>query len=111
MPPSAWRKKPMKKDLSITTDPSGAQVFIDGESLGSSPVRDVGRAFAFDVQKNEFVPHEVRVEQPGFDPVTVSINFDEGKTDYSINLLPKTKNVRIVTDPPNASVTIEGQET
>ena len=104
------RLSPMKKDLSISTDPPGAQVFVDSEPLGTSPVRDVGRAFAFDVQRNEFVPHEVRVEKPGYDPVTVNINWDEGKTDYDINLLPKSKTVRIVTDPPNAAVSIDGKE-
>src|SRR5206468_2940956 len=101
---------PMKKDLNVTTTPPGAQVFLDDELLGASPVHDPGRTFPFDVAAGQFVPRQVKVVKPGYDSVVQQVSWDEGKTDYQIELLPKTKPVRILTDPPGASVAIDGVE-
>jgi TolB protein len=102
--------EPMKKDLNITTTPPGAEVFLDDEALGTSPVHDGGRAFPFDVAANQFSPRVLKAVKPGYDPVVRDISWDGGKTDYQIDFTAKHKPVRIITDPPGATVTIEGAE-
>ena len=99
----------MRKDLSITTTPAGAQVSIDGKLLGPSPVHFHGYPFPVDPKTGRFVPRQVTVNQPGYDPVTSAISWDNGRGDYHINLRPKTKTVRITSDPPGATVSIDGQ--
>ena len=101
--------EPMRKTLNIATNPPGAQVFLDGESVGNSPLVVSNRAFSFDVERNRFVPQTVKAVKPGFDPVELSIDWDDGRTDYVVDLSPKSKTVRIVTDPPGGIVRIDGK--
>ncbi|MCS7033514.1 MAG: PEGA domain-containing protein, partial [Phycisphaerae bacterium] len=77
------RLEPMRKNLSISTNPPGAQVFIDGEEVGRSPVELRDRPFAFDIEKNLFVPQRVKLVKPGFDPVETEISWDGGRGEYS----------------------------
>src|SRR5437762_2116790 len=83
----------------ITTNPPGAQVYLDGEALGTSPVSVTARPFPVDVQTDEVVPQKLRVVKPGYDPVETTIGWEEGKTEYRIDLTAKTKVVRFITDP------------
>jgi hypothetical protein len=108
-PTYTLRLEPQKKNLNITTNPPGAQVFIDGEPLGKSPLTITGRAFPVDLATDEVVPQKLRVVRPGYDPVEMSISWDEGKADYNVDLAAKTKTVRFLTDPPGATVTIDGK--
>jgi hypothetical protein len=101
--------QPMQKDLNITTNPPGAAISIDGEAIGNSPVVDKGRSFNFDVVANQYVPRKITAIKPGYDPTDVSISWDEGKTDYQIDLPVKTKTVHVSTDPAGAIVTIDGK--
>jgi Tol biopolymer transport system component len=98
----------MRKDLVITTTPAGAQVSIGGESLGNSPINYTGFPFPVKPDTNEWIPQRVHVTKAGYDPVDVTINWDEGKKDYHIDIPPKSKTVRIVTKPPGAVVKIDG---
>jgi hypothetical protein len=102
------RLEPMRKDLSIRSDPSGATVYFDGEKIGTTPLVDPGRAFPVDVGTGQFEQHTLRLEKPGYDPVEIPIGWEEGKSDYEVNLAVKRKEVRITTDPPDADVQIEG---
>ena len=56
-----FRLEPQKKDLSVSTTPAGAQVFLNGEPLGSSPVAVRGREFPVDLTTDEAVPQKLRV--------------------------------------------------
>ena len=102
--------EPMKKDLNITTNPAGAQIYLDDEQLGTSPVHDAARTFPFDVAAGQFATRQLKIVKPGYDPVILPISWDDGKSDYQIDLPPKTKPLRIVTDPPGAQVIIDGAE-
>jgi TolB protein len=102
--------EPIKKDLSVTTTPPGAQVTLDEQPLGTSPVRTVGQSFSFDTESNQFVARKLTASLPGYDPVSIPVAWDDGKDQYHIELVPKTKTVHINTDPPGATVTIDGQE-
>lgn len=100
---------PMRKDVSITTTPPGAKVYIDDELIGTSPVEDKGRAFAFNPDTNQWIPRKVKLVKPGYDPEEKTISWDDKKQDYHFDLVPKTKTVRIVTDPTGAVVSIDGK--
>ena len=103
------RLEPQRKDLNITTAPEGAQVFLDGEPLGTSPVNVPARPFPVDLSSDQVIPQKLRVVKPGYDPIEMNIAWDDGKQDYHINLAAKTKTVRITTDPTGAVVTINGK--
>ena len=99
----------MRKDLSITTNPAGAQVWINGQLLGVSPISSTG--FAFPVNDaGDFEPQKLKVSKPGYEPVETSISWDDGKSEYHVDLIAKSKIVRITTDPPGATVKIDGKE-
>ncbi|HEY7086524.1 MAG TPA: hypothetical protein VH518_00465 [Tepidisphaeraceae bacterium] len=100
--------QPMKKSLSVTTTPPGADVLIDFQKIGTSPIKDLPTEFPVDLETNDFKPRKLRAEKPGYDPIEIPISWDGGKTDYRIDLQPKTKTVHIVTDPPGAVVKIDG---
>lgn len=105
----AIRLEPQKKNLTITTTPPGAQVFLEGEPLGVSPVTVNSRPFPVDLATGEALPQKLRVVKPGYDAIEAPIGWDEGKTDYPIDLAAKTKTVRIITDPPGAVVQVDGK--
>jgi Tol biopolymer transport system component len=98
----------MRKDLSITTTPSGAQVSVNGETLGTSPIVYAGFPFPVKPDTNEWIPQRVHVSKPGYDPVDTSISWDDGKKDYHIDIPPKTKTVRLVTKPTGAVIKVDG---
>ena len=102
--------QPVKKDLSVSTTPPGAQVTLDDQSLGTSPVRTVGQSFAFNAESNQFIARKLTASLPGYDPVSIPVTWDDGKDEYHIELVPHTKTVHIITDPPAATVSIDGQE-
>ena len=58
----AIRLEPQKKTLTVTTNPPGAQVFIDGEPVGISPAQIQARPFPLDIQTDEVIPQKLRVE-------------------------------------------------
>ena len=101
--------EPLRKDLNITTTPDGAEVFINGQSLGKSPISYSGFAFPVDPDTGKFEEQTLKATKPGFDPVERQISWDNGKTEYHIELPPKSKVVKIRTDPPGGTVEIDHQ--
>lgn len=102
--------KPMRKDLVITTTPPGVTVAIDGEVIGKTPAKASGRVFAFDTAAGQWIPLKVRLSKNGYDPVERPINWDSGRSEYHFTLPPRSKSVRIATDPPGGQVVIDGRE-
>jgi Tol biopolymer transport system component len=100
---------PMTKDVSITTDPPGAAVAMDGKIVGVGPATVAEVPFNYDVAKGQYSTHKITVSRPGYDPVERSISWDNATGAYAIALEPKSKTVRIVTDPAGAVVTIDGK--
>lgn len=100
----------MRKDLSIDTTPPGATVTLDGRTLGRAPLVARGIAFPVDPKTGKFLEKTLVASRPGYDPVRTAVNWDNGRQDYRIELVPKTKVVRIVTDPPGGSVRIDGRD-
>ncbi len=101
---------PRKKDLTITTTPPGAQIYLDNQLVGTSPVVVNAHPFPVDNDNGEVIPQHLKAVKKGYPPVEARIGWDDGKTDYSLNLVPLTKTIHIVTDPPGGKVTIDGKE-
>ncbi len=105
--------EPQAKDLNIRTNPAGAHVYIDGESYGVTP--EAGFTFpkfTFPADENtgEIIPRKVRITKAGYLPHDATIGWDDGKVDYRFDLKAQSKDVRIVTTPRGAAVTIDGRE-
>lgn len=101
--------QPMRKDLSITSSPAGATITLDGNEVGKTPLQLSSQPFQYDVAADRYVPHILKAEKAGYDPVEQTLSWDEGKTDYHIDFVPKTKTVHIITDPAGATVTVDGK--
>jgi hypothetical protein len=71
-------------------------------------VTDPQRPFEYDTSTDSWAERTIKVAKPGYDPVERKISWDNGQSDYVIDLLPKTKAVRIVTDPPGGDISIDG---
>ena len=100
----------MKKDLSITTTPPGAQVSINGRSLGTSPITFNNFPFPVDDRTGKYLPQKVHATKVGYDPTDLTISWDNGRKAYHLELPAKAKTVRIETTPPGAVVRIDGTE-
>jgi hypothetical protein len=101
--------QPKRKNITITTNPPGAAVSLDGVSLGAGPVEAKNVAFPFDNSNNQFPTKRITVAKAGYDPVEKDISWDDGKTDYEVDPVPHQKTVRFLTDPPGATVSIGGR--
>jgi TolB protein len=101
--------QPMQKDLNITTTPPGATVSFDGQELGVTPLTDKGRAFPYDVDANQYVEHKLSFTKPGYDEADLTVAWDNGQTDYHVDMPSKKKTVHVDTDPAGAVVMINGK--
>ncbi|HEV2296150.1 MAG TPA: PEGA domain-containing protein [Tepidisphaeraceae bacterium] len=101
--------EPLTKDLVVTSDPSGAIVYINDAEVGPTPQVIEDHPFPVDPVTNEFVPQTLTLKKPGYPDVEMPIGWEEGKTEYAIDLTALQKEVRIVSDPPGATVRIEGK--
>jgi Tol biopolymer transport system component len=102
--------EPMKKDLSISSKPDGAEIYLDDQPLGAAPVTVKQQPFAFDVEAHQYLPHKIKAVKPGYPTVEKQISWDVGQTEYSIDLKALSKTARIIPNPPDAKVTLDGVE-
>ncbi len=92
-----FRPQPTRT-LSIDSRPAGAEVFLDGTSLGRTPLRQVvvkGQANVLRLEKQDFLPLDYRI-QPG-------------DRDLDLRLAPAPFEVRVVTEPAGAEVLLDGE--
>lgn len=101
--------EPVQKNLNITTDPPGSEVSLDGRSVGHSPVQIANVPFELNTQ-GEWQAKKIRVTRPGYDPVEKLVSWDDGQTDYLVQLLPRAKTVNLRTTPGGATVEIDGKQ-
>ena len=100
----------VRKNLQIVTVPEGAEVYINDEFFGASPVTRDAFPFPVDEATGDHVKLTVRVEKPGFETRTETISWDDGRENYEWKLAPQSKLVRIITDPPDARVVLGNRE-
>lgn len=104
------RLEPLRKDLNITSNPSGASVYLDESMVGTTTLLVPDRAFPVNIDNDQFIPQTLRLEKPGYDPVELEIAWDDGRRDYHVDFQVKTKQVRVMTEPEGAAVVIDGVE-
>lgn len=100
----------VRKNIAINTDPAGANVYIDDQYVGVSPLNVPDVEFSPDPNGVDWVARHLKATKAGFDPVEQAISWDNGSTDYAMTFVPKMKVVRFITDPPAAVATIDGHE-
>lgn len=102
------RMEHRKKNVTVTTEPAGADVFLDNQKVGISPVSLTDVTFPVDLETNEIVPHKLRAVLPGYESGEVAMNWDGGRTAYAVPLGFKQKQVRLIFEPHDAVVAIDG---
>jgi formylglycine-generating enzyme required for sulfatase activity len=89
--------QPLPGRLTLETTPPGAQVYVDGERIGSAPVTDV------DIEAGA---HQLRVEAPRYKPLTqdLAITGRRIQQRLAIELDPAWADVTLRLDPADAQV-------
>jgi serine/threonine-protein kinase len=94
---------PAVGSIHVESVPPGATVSVDGQPVGTTP-RDVPDLAAGD--------HEVKLELPGYEPKTQKVAVTEGaQAELKVTLsrpAPTLGSAEIVSNPPGASVTVDG---
>jgi TolB protein len=99
-----------RKNVEIVSNPPGAEVFINDKSFGKTPVQLNDYAFSVDSETGEFIPQKLVIKKLGYQDVTKTLGWDDGKENYEVTLEPNSKIVRIRTEPRDAVVKINGTE-
>jgi hypothetical protein len=99
---------PMTKDITIDSTPAGADIWLDGEPLGKAPATAKAQQFPFDITTGLFPARTIKAQKPGYDAVEKTISWDDDKREYVIDLLAKSKTIRLITEPANCIVELDG---
>lgn len=91
-------KATLKRQFNVTTDPEGAEVFVNGESVGKSPVKGVGiddnGESVVEVKKQGWLNATLKVKSDS--PQNLVINMDrDGSGRRLIELIPSQNGVTI----------------
>ena len=87
--------------IEVATTPSNANIVIDGQEVGLSPVR-----------KENIVTgqHRIVIVLPGYETITKIVNVVEGKSSNVDEILaPHTGGLTLISDPIGAKVFLDGQ--
>lgn len=88
--------------LSVASDPSGAEVFVNGIPQGHTPVT-VPRIPAED-------PVRVRVSAEGYEPFEQTLRLTPGHTEtLTIPLSPRPSVLKVTSEPPGARLRVNGR--
>jgi len=89
--------------LEVTVDVDGAKVFLDGQQIGT------GRKVVMDPAPRG--PHELTVESDAYGTWNAQVTLNPGLvTPVQVNLRGSLGSVAVVTDPPGASVSLDGSD-
>ncbi|NBS27227.1 MAG: PEGA domain-containing protein, partial [Gammaproteobacteria bacterium] len=94
---------PLPGFLNLNSNTEAASVFIDGESIGQTPLSRIELAAG---------EHEIFVQKERYEPVeqVIEIEGRQQEQSLSVELLPAWANVSFATSPAGATVTIDGEE-
>lgn len=103
--------QPLKRDLVIRTDPPNAraEIFIGEQKWGDNEARIDGFEFKRDPLTGKSIPQAIRAAAPGFEGGAATLRWEDNRQVYVVPLGRRKKDVRIIVDPPDATVTIDGQ--
>lgn len=86
--------------LVIQSSQDGAEVFVDEQPVGTTPLEPLSLAPG---------SHTLRVRLPGYTEHTDVVRIDPGqRTEVPVDLLPLSQVLSVVTDPPGAHVYVDG---
>lgn len=100
----------LTKEVNVSSQPSGATVYLDDQEQGKTPFTIDSVKFPFSTETNSTLTHRIKVVKPGYDPVEREIGWAEGMTDEHFDLTAKNKTVKIITDPPQAKVALNAPD-
>lgn len=87
--------------LRLTSDPSGASVFIDGEAVGETPIT---------VSEVAAGAHTVTFQQEGYEPYRTEVSVTpQQRNGLHGELAQQTGTLRLTSDPPGALASIDGE--
>jgi hypothetical protein len=108
-PDSTYRLKlePLHKIFHIVSVPGGATIYLNDKEIGVSPLTKE-MSFSIDPQSDLWNQYHFRAQKAGYDGADQIVSWDNGKTEYSLPLKIKQKDVRIMSSPPGAVIMLEG---
>jgi len=97
----SFRLEPLPGRLSVTSEPPGALVSVDGAFRGETPVElelPAGRA------------HALKARKAGHDDAEASVTLARGEVRaVELRLLPQLGEVVVAAEPPDAEVVVDGE--
>jgi predicted Ser/Thr protein kinase len=93
-----WNRREPVRKLTIISHPAGANILLDGQPLGKTPLREV-------LVKG--YPRVVRLEKADFLPHAVDLGPED--TQVEAHLAPAPFKVPVRSDPPEAQVFLDGK--
>lgn len=98
-----WLLGGCSSTIPLSSDPPGAQVSVNGLGVGTTPVQ---------IPWNKGQDNLVRFEHPGYFPEEVDVPPGADEKEVTVQLAPTTRErtFDIVSDPPGASILIDGQD-
>jgi hypothetical protein len=94
--------RPIPARLSVSTTPPGARVYIDDQFRDESPVS---------LDRIEPGAHRIRVEMPGYDTDTRTVELKQAdERNEEIRLNKNSGLLEITTEPPGVRVVVDGKE-
>lgn len=100
----------LSKDLVITSEPPGASVHINDEPYGPAPVRHEAFEPKLDSATGRPLPVKLSATKAGWLPAEQLVQWDDEQSEFKLVLKPRSKLVRVVTEPPGGIVTIGGKD-
>ncbi|MFT3787240.1 MAG: hypothetical protein QM770_13900 [Tepidisphaeraceae bacterium] len=101
--------EPLRKDITINTEPAATNITLDGVDLGPSPVTLKAQPFTYDTVADKFVPRKLVATCAGYAPTESVIDWDEGQSSYAVKLDNLRKTVSLLIDPPDSTVKLDGK--
>ena len=105
--PQIFGPKKLVHLVQISSNPPGSSIFINGEDQGVQTGADGPVELSIEGMEGDLVSIELR--QDGYQPVVEEYSLaSEPPAPYSPTLAPLTRELEVVTDPPGASVALDG---
>ena len=94
--------KPNRKQVSISSEPNTATIYVDGREMGKGIV---------DFSINKYETKTIKVEQDGYDTYIKQVAFNDQSDinmSYNINLVQNRRDVNLLVDAPAAEFYADG---
>lgn len=96
--------KPNRKQVSVSSDPNTATIYVDGREMGKGTVD-------FSINKHE--SKTVKIEQDGYDTYIKQIGFNDQSDinmSYNVSLEQNRREINVLVDIPAAQFLVDGIE-